>query len=54
MSAKRWQYINTCPVYQGKEDTISTPLTVYKNVFCYRGINGRGNCKKYLEYQLSQ
>jgi hypothetical protein len=54
MSTNCCQYIKTCTIYMGKEETISTPLTVYKNVFCKRGLKGWNNCKKYLEYQLGQ
>ena len=53
MSINRCQYTETCAVYQGKEETGSAPLPIYKNVFCNRGIKGWNNCNKYLEYQLN-
>jgi len=53
MATNFCKYIKTCPVYQGKEETNGTPLTIYKNVFCNRGLRGWGNCKHYLEYQLN-
>ena len=45
------KYQKECPVYQGTETISSTPLEVYKNVFCKRGIKGWKNCKKYEAYK---
>lgn len=45
------QYIKTCPVYQGDKETNGTPLTLYKNVFCHRGIKGWNNCSQYIDYK---
>nr|WP_321407243.1 hypothetical protein [uncultured Carboxylicivirga sp.] len=41
----------SCPVFAGKVDTGTIPLALYRNVFCYRGVNGWGNCKSYTTNQ---
>jgi len=53
MSTHICPYIKECPVFQGKVATNNgTPLTIYKNVFCNRGLKGWNNCEQYLEYKL--
>jgi hypothetical protein len=49
MSANLCQYTKTCPIFQGKEETNGTPLTIYKNVFCNRGSRGWNNCEHFLD-----
>lgn len=51
MAANLCQYYNTCPIYQGTEETIGTPLAIYKNVFCNRGFKGWNNCKQFMDYK---
>lgn len=51
MAANLCQYYNTCPVYQGKEETNGPPLTIYKNVFCNRGLKGWNNCEQFMDYK---
>jgi len=51
MAANFCQYIKICPVYQGKEKTSGTPLTIYKNVFCTRGLRGWNDCEKFMDYK---
>jgi hypothetical protein len=53
MSTNLCQYIKTCPIYQGKQETNGAPLALYKNVFCNRGYKGWENCEHYLEYNLN-
>lgn len=48
------KYFKDCPVYQGEVDTNGTPLTIFKNVFCNRGVNGWENCKQYLIYKKQE
>lgn len=40
-----------CPIYQGTEKPNSTPLHIYQNVFCKRGIKGWKNCDQFLAYE---
>ena len=47
------QYRIECPVFQGKEATNGTPLSLYKNVFCNRGPKGWNNCEQYLDYKVN-
>jgi len=53
MSKHICQYRKECPVFQGKVATNGTPLAIYKNVFCNRGIKGWSNCEQYLEYNVN-
>lgn len=47
----RCQYADICPVFKGEEKVSETPLSIYRNVFCNRGVKGWKNCKKYDEYE---
>lgn len=51
MAANNCQHMKDCPIYQGKEETKGIPLTIYKNVFCHRGLKGWNNCEKFLEFK---
>ena len=51
MPANICQYIKTCPIYQGKKEVSTTPLSIYKNVFCNRGLRGWNNCKQFMDYE---
>ena len=51
MASNLCQYIKTCPIYQGEDESISTPLSIYKNVFCNRGFRGWDNCKQFKEFE---
>ena len=53
MSEHTCQYRKECPVFQGKVATNGIPLTLYKNVFCNRGIKGWNNCEQYLKYKVN-
>lgn len=50
-SGKLCKYADTCPVYNNKSETISTPLHILRNVFCNRGSRGWENC---VRYQLEE
>ena len=43
-----------CPVYQNKNDKITRPLFLIRNVFCNRGYKGWSNCKRYLLLEQGQ
>lgn len=51
MAVNQCQYIKTCPVYQGKDETKSSSLIIYRNVFCNRGLKGWNNCKQFIDYK---
>ncbi len=48
------KYTKKCPIYQGETLSNEHELTVYKNVFCQRGIRGWKNCKQFLIYENSK
>ncbi len=43
----RCRFSNKCELFLGKKESSKTPLPVYRNVFCNRGIKGWKNCKEY-------
>jgi hypothetical protein len=45
----RCQFANECPIFLGKLKVSDTPLTIYRNVFCNRGLKGWKNCKRFNE-----
>lgn len=45
----RCKFARECEIFQGKKKVSKTPLTIYRNVFCNRGIKGWKNCEKYNE-----
>jgi len=51
MATNLCQYIKICPVYQGQEEISVTPLVIYKNVFCNRGLKGWNNCERFKDYK---
>jgi hypothetical protein len=48
---KRCRYATTCPLYQGDGIPENMTRTLWRNVFCYRGIKGWSNCEKYQEFE---
>jgi len=46
-------YIKECPIYKEEVPTSGAPLTIYKNVFCHRGLKGWSNCEQYLNYKAN-
>ncbi|RIJ47546.1 hypothetical protein D1614_13205 [Maribellus luteus] len=44
----RCRFARECDIFQGKV-AVNTPLPIYRNVFCNRGIKGWKNCEKYNE-----
>lgn len=49
-------YAEECKLFKGEEKISETPLLIFRNVFCYRGMKGWKNCKKFneLEQQKKQ
>ena len=45
----RCKFAGECEIFQGKIKINETPLTVFRNVFCNRGMKGWKNCEKYNE-----
>jgi len=43
----RCKFAKDCPIFKGEEKVIDTPLPVFRNVFCNRGIKGWTNCNRY-------
>lgn len=43
----RCQFADECKIYQGKKIISDVPLSIYRNVFCNRGIKGWKNCTEY-------
>lgn len=41
-------YTKHCELYQGEKVIEQTPLLIYKNVFCHRGLKGWNNCSHYI------
>jgi hypothetical protein len=48
---KKCRYSRDCPIFNGKELPPESDLTIWRNVFCYRGARGWVNCKKYQLYE---
>jgi hypothetical protein len=45
----RCQFASECPIYKGEEKVSKTPLPIFRNVFCNRGMKGWKNCRRYNE-----
>lgn len=45
----RCHFANECSLFQGKEKT-KIPLSIFRNVFCNRGMKGWKNCDKYNQF----
>ncbi len=43
----RCKFAEDCPRFSGEEKTVDTPLAVFRNVFCNRGMKGWKNCDRY-------
>lgn len=40
-------YAEKCSLYQGENLPRNMDRTIWRNVFCYRGIKGWNNCEQY-------
>ncbi len=50
MSLKdKCRFANDCEIFQGKKVVNETPLPIFRNVFCIRGMRGWKNCERYVE-----
>jgi hypothetical protein len=45
----RCQFANDCPIFMGELKISKTPLTIFRNVFCNRGLKGWKNCERFNE-----
>lgn len=45
----RCQFAGDCEIYKGNIKISETPLSIFRNVFCNRGMKGWKNCEKYNE-----
>ena len=52
MANKNCKYSNSCPVFEGTLTEKDKSLFVVRNVFCYRGTQGWGACKRFHVYEL--
>ncbi|GEM_PF-758159 len=50
----RCRFADKCPVFNGEEVLSDIPLQLYRNVFCYRGLKGWNNCKKFIDFDNSK
>lgn len=48
---KRCRYAETCPLFHGVGIPGNMTQTLYRNVFCYRGLKGWANCSKYKAFE---
>lgn len=48
---KRCKYAETCPMFKGHGLPEKMTKSIWRNVFCYRGIKGWSNCEKYHVYE---
>lgn len=51
---KRCKYSDTCPLYRGEGISENMTRTLWRNVFCYRGLKGWTNCSQYKLFQEEQ
>ncbi len=42
-------YAKNCEIYLGQKAVETSPLLIYKNVFCRRGAKGWNNCMYYIK-----
>lgn len=45
----RCQFAKECPIFLGELKVSETPLLIFRNVFCNRGLKGWKNCKRFNE-----
>jgi len=48
---KKCKYTDRCPLYAGEGLPANISLTIYRNVYCYRGKKGWSNCDKFHEFE---
>jgi len=48
---KRCRYAQTCSFFNGMGLPENTEQSLWRNVFCYRGVKGWSNCKQYLNFE---
>jgi hypothetical protein len=48
---KKCKYASKCPIFQGTEVPHNMDLTIWRNVFCYRGKKGWVNCGQFHSFE---
>lgn len=48
---KRCRYADHCPLYNGIGIPENMTRSIWRNVFCYRGLKGWTNCEKYKVFK---
>lgn len=48
---KRCKYADSCTLFQGKGLPENMTRTLWRNVFCYRGMKGWTNCETYHTFE---
>ncbi len=43
----RCRFARECEIFQGKVKVSETPLPIFRNVFCNRGMKGWKNCEHF-------
>ena len=45
----RCRFAGDCEIFQGRKVISETPLPIYRNVFCNRGMKGWKNCDEFIK-----
>jgi len=45
----RCRFAEECPIFKGELKVSETPLPIFRNVFCNRGMKGWKNCDRFIE-----
>lgn len=53
-TGNRCRFAVECSIFKGEEKISKTPLMIYRNVFCNRGIKGWKNCVRFKELDNSE
>ncbi len=48
---KRCRYADSCQLYQGNGIPENMTRSLWRNVFCNRGVKGWSNCKQYISFE---
>lgn len=51
--SKMCKYTSQCPQYNGEGIPENMSVTLWRNVFCYRGQKGWAGCAKFMEFSLA-
>jgi hypothetical protein len=51
---RKCKYYRICSLYKGEGLPDDIQKTVWRNVFCNRGMKGWSNCKQFTDFELKQ